>query len=69
MEAGKIWFEWDVSNKSLTGFKLAAIKEIWQHDNKYFSTHAQAKDKEDKLGWLTAVPNGGIFADKNKKNA
>jgi hypothetical protein len=67
LDVGRIFFDWDVSNQSLTDFKLAAIDAIHRLDDKQFSTHAQAKDKEEKLRWLAVVPHGGIFADKNKK--
>jgi hypothetical protein len=66
LDAGRISFDWDVLNQSLTDFKLAAIDAIRRLDDKQFTTHAQAKDKEEKLGWLAVVPHGGIFADKNK---
>jgi hypothetical protein len=65
-DAGKIWFDWDVSNDSLIDFKRAAIDAIRRLDNKQFATHAQAKDEEERLGWLVSVPHGGIFAEKNK---
>jgi hypothetical protein len=65
-DAGRISFDWDFSNQSLKDFKSAAIDAIRQLDDKQFATHAQAKDEEEKLGWLAAVPHGGIFAEKNK---
>ncbi|PLW26121.1 hypothetical protein PCANC_22111 [Puccinia coronata f. sp. avenae] len=66
LDAGRISFDWDFSNQSLKDFKLAAIDAIRQLNDKQFATHAQAKDEEEKLGWLAAVPHGGIFAEKNK---
>jgi hypothetical protein len=58
LDAGRIVFDWDVSNQSLTDFELAAIDAILRLDDKQFATHAQAKDKEEKrsLGGLLLYP-------------
>jgi hypothetical protein len=66
LHAGRILFDWDVLNQSLTDFILAAIDVICRLDDKQFATHAQAREKEERIGWLAVVPHGGIFADKNK---
>ncbi|PLW31771.1 hypothetical protein PCANC_22371 [Puccinia coronata f. sp. avenae] len=65
-DVGKVWFDWDVSNESFAGFKMAAIDAIRHLDTAQIATYAQTQEDEENLGWLAVIPHGGVFEDKNK---
>jgi hypothetical protein len=65
-DVGKVWFDWDVSNKSFAGFKMAAIDAIRHLDTAQIATYAQTHEDEENLGWLAVIPHGGVFKDKNR---